>query len=86
MKDTLAQLFVTAIGLGFVLCLLGIALCGLYVMARWAWELFTGWRDYVPPAAPEPVDVAPPRPASAFRWPAGCPTEREAHVEIRRVA
>lgn len=87
MKNDLAQLFVTGLGIGFVVCLAGIALCGLYMMARWAWELFTGWRDYAPVERSEPVDVVPERPAPAIVWPAETPWRPdEGHVELRRVA
>jgi len=55
MKNDLAQLFVAALGAGLVACLAAIALAGLYVMARWGWELYAGWREFVSrPPAPEP--------------------------------
>ena len=49
MKDTLAQLFITGVGVAFLACLATFALAGLYVMGRWAWELWSGWRQAVAP-------------------------------------
>lgn len=58
MKAEIAQLFLWLVTAGAVVCLAGIALCGLYAMGALAWDL---WGRHLLPSRPRRVKAAAPR-------------------------
>lgn len=58
MKHDLAQLFVTMVGAGLIVCVIGVCLCGLYAMGDLAWDL---WGRHLLPSRPRRVQATSPR-------------------------